>query len=110
MPPTSPAHLGDQRVRNLEVGVDVLDVVVLVQQVHQLQQLLAGVVVDGDRVLRLPGQRRLAGFAEFRFERLGDIPKGFLRGVDLVTAFAGDHVVGAGLDRRVEHRVVGGDT
>src|SRR3979490_1431662 len=75
-----PAHLGDEGVRNLEIGVDVLHVVMLVQLVDQLQQPLAGFVVDRNRVLRLPGQRRLAGFAEFRLQRLGDLAKGFLRG------------------------------
>jgi hypothetical protein len=43
------------------------------EQVDQLQQLLAGLVVDRHGVLRLPGQLRLAGFAEFRLQRLGDV-------------------------------------
>src|SRR5580692_1729497 len=104
-----PSHLGDQRVGDLEIGVDVLDVVVLVQQVDQLQQLLAGLVVHRHGILRFPGQRRLAGLAEFGLQRLGDLAEGLLRGVDLVAVLAGRHVVGAGLDRRIQHRIVGGD-
>ena len=68
-----PAHLRHQRVRDLEIGVDVLHVVVFVQEVDQLEQLLAGLVVDRDRVLRLPGQRCLARLAELRLQRLGDV-------------------------------------
>src|ERR1700692_2445519 len=89
----SPAHLRHQRVGNLEIGVDVLDVVVLVQEVDQLEQLLAALVVDRHGVLRLPGQRRLARFAEFRLQRLGDLAKGLRRGIDLVAALARRHVV-----------------
>src|SRR5580692_10059843 len=104
-----PTHLGDQCVGSLEIGVDILDVVMLVQQVDQLQQLLAGLVVHRHGILRLPRQRRLAGLAEFCLQRLGDLPEGLLRGIDLVTVLAGGHVVGAGLDRRIQHRIVGGD-
>src|SRR5207245_8876702 len=43
------------------------------------------------------------------FQRLGDIAIAFGRSVDLVATFARDHVVGAGLDRGIEHGVVGGD-
>src|SRR4051794_39488128 len=63
-----PAHLRHQRVGHLEIRVDVLHVVVLVEQVDQFQQFLAGDVVDRDGVLRLPGQRRLARLAEFCFQ------------------------------------------
>src|SRR5665213_1797673 len=104
-----PAQLRHQRVRYLEIGIDVLDVVVLVEQVDQLQQLLAALIVDRYGVLRLPGQRCLARFPEFRFQRLGDLAKGLRRGVDLMAALARGHIVGAALDRRIEHRVVGGD-
>src|SRR5690606_22015193 len=48
------AELGDQRVGQLEIGVDVLNVVVLVQVVDQLEQLLAGVVINRDGVLGPP--------------------------------------------------------
>ena len=47
-------HLLHQRVRHLEIGVDVLHVVAFVERLDQLQELLAGLVVDRDRVLRLP--------------------------------------------------------
>src|ERR1700677_343473 len=103
------SHPGDQRVGNLEIGIDILHVVVLVQQVDQLQQLLAGLVVHRHGILRLPGQRRLAGLAEFGLQRPGDLAKGLLRRVDLVAGLAGRYVVGAGLDRRIQHRIVGGD-
>src|SRR5690348_7721564 len=56
----SPAQLRQQGVRDLEICEYVLNVVVLVEKVDQLQQLFAGLVVDGNRVLRLPGQRCLA--------------------------------------------------
>src|SRR5450631_1206097 len=83
---SSPAHPGDQRVRDLEIGEHVLHVVVLVQQIDQLQEPLAGLVVDRDRVVRFPGQCRLAGFAKFRLQRLCDFAKGLLRGVNLMPA------------------------
>src|SRR5256885_10303052 len=71
----SPAHPGDQRVRNLEIGIDVLHVVVLIQEIDQLQQLLAGLVIHRQGIVRFPGQRRLAGFAEFSLQRLGHFAK-----------------------------------
>src|ERR1700743_2145422 len=80
--PTLSAHPGDKRVGDLEIGVDVLHVVMFVEEIDQLDQLLAGFVVDGDGILRLPDQGRLAGLAKFRLEALGDLAKGFLRGVD----------------------------
>ena len=69
---TPSAHLLHQRVGHFEIGVDVLHVVAVVERLDQLQQLLAGFVVDRDGVLRLPQQRRLARLAEFRLQRLGD--------------------------------------
>ena len=72
-------HLGHQRVGNLEIGVDVLHIVVLVQMINQFQQLLTGLVVHRHGVVRLPGQRRLARFAELGLQRLGDLAKTFLR-------------------------------
>src|SRR3954466_1642044 len=59
----SRAHPADQRVRDLEVGIDVLHVVVLLEGLDQAQQLLALLVVDRHGVLRLPDQRRLARLA-----------------------------------------------
>src|SRR5271165_2839226 len=47
-------HLGDQRVGNLEVGGDVLHVVIILEQADQAQDLFARLVVDRDRVLRSP--------------------------------------------------------
>src|SRR6202035_1492660 len=41
----STAHFRHQRVRHLEIGVNVLHVVMLVQQVDHLEQLFAGLVV-----------------------------------------------------------------
>jgi uncharacterized membrane protein len=64
------AHLGDQRVRNLEIGINVLHVVVLVERVDEFQDLLALLVVDRDRVLRPPHQSGFARLAEFGFQRL----------------------------------------
>src|SRR5437588_9742330 len=94
------AHLGDQRVGDLEIGIDVLDVVVVLQRSDQAQQLLALLVVDGNRVLRLPGERGLARLAELRLERPGNLPQRVGGRVDLVAGLAGDYVLGARLDRR----------
>src|SRR3984957_4319948 len=102
-----PAQSRHQRIRNLEIGEHVLDVVVFVQKVDQFQEPLGGLVIDRHGIMRFPGQRRFSGFAEFCLQRLGDLAEGFLRGVDLVAALAGDDVVGAGLDRGIQHRVVG---
>src|SRR6202035_927948 len=57
------AQLADQRVRHFEIGIDVLDVIVVVERIDQLDDLLALLVVDRDRVLRPPGQRCLARLA-----------------------------------------------
>src|SRR5260370_29512010 len=77
MTPTLCAEPLHQRVRYLEIGVDVLHVVVLVEGLDQLEEFLALLVVDGDRVLRLPHQRRLARLSEFRLQRLGHFAQRF---------------------------------
>ena len=95
-----------QRVRHLEIGVDVLHVVVLVERLDQLEQLLALLVVDRDGVLRLPGERRpCAARRTSPPSALATSPSVILRGVDFVSGLARDHVLGAGLDRRLQHRV-----
>src|SRR5271166_4970675 len=57
-------HLRDQCVGNLEVGGDVLDVVVVLELAEQSKQPLARLVVDRNSVLRPPDEGRLARFAE----------------------------------------------
>ena len=47
-------HLRHQRLGNLEVGGDVLNVVVVFERADETQDLFARLVVDGDRVLRPP--------------------------------------------------------
>jgi hypothetical protein len=47
-------HFRHQRVGNLEVRGDVLHVVVVLQRADEAQDLLARLVVDGDRGLRPP--------------------------------------------------------
>jgi hypothetical protein len=54
----------DQRVRDLEIGVDVLHVVVLVERSISFNSF-SPVSSSPARVLRLPGQRRLAGSPNF---------------------------------------------
>ena len=82
----------------------------LVQEIHQLQQLFAGLIIHGDRVLWLPDQRDLAGLAELGFQRLRHFAVTFRRRIDFVAAFAGGNIVGAGLDRSIEHRIIGSHT
>ena len=76
-PPPCPPHKGEgkaqlirhllhERVGQLEVAVDVLHVVMLLQRLHQPHELLAGLVVDGDRGLRLPDQLGGLRLAELR--------------------------------------------
>jgi hypothetical protein len=100
--PRSAAHPGHQRIRQLEIGIDVLHVVIVVEQVHQPEQLLAIVVVDRDIVLRPPGQGRLAGLAEPGFQRLRYFRETFGGGGDLVAGLARDDIIRAGLDRRLQ--------
>ena len=101
----SRAHLLDQRVRHLEIRIHVLHVVLIVQRIDQLQDLLALLVVDRHGVLRLPGERGLARLAELRFQSLRDIAQQLAGGVDLVTVLARHHVLGARLDRGLEHSI-----
>ena len=58
-------ELRHQRVGNLKIGVDVLHVVILFEHSNEAQNLFARVVVDANRIMRLPSQIRLARLAEF---------------------------------------------
>src|SRR5260370_1485065 len=73
-------------VRQLEVGVDVLHVVVVIERGDQVEQLLGGLALDRRGGLGPPhqfGRRRLAG----RFlERVAHLGEAVLRRVDLVRA------------------------
>src|SRR5271166_788706 len=77
-------HPRDQCVGNLEVGGDVLDVVVVLELADQSQDLLARLVVDRNRVLRPPDERRLARFAVPSLERLLRLGQRLDRGDHLV--------------------------
>ncbi len=52
----SARHPLHQRIRDLEVREDILHVVMLVEQSQKLDDLFARLVVDADRVLRLPDE------------------------------------------------------
>jgi hypothetical protein len=80
------AQPADQRVGNLEIGIDVLDVVVLVERLNEFEEFFALLVVDRDRILRPPYQRGLARFAEFSFQCLRDRAEMILRCVSLMRA------------------------
>ena len=94
-----------ERVRQFEIAVDVLHVVMLLQRLHQAHELLAGLVVDHDRRLRLPDQLGGLRLAEFLFERFGDLVERRVGAIDLVAVLARHHIVGAGLDGGVQHGV-----
>src|ERR1700676_1897561 len=82
--PTSRAQLLHERVGNLEIGIDVLHVVLLVEALDQLDDALALLVVDRHGVLRLPRERGLARLAEFGLQGLADRGKGIRGRVDFV--------------------------
>jgi hypothetical protein len=48
------AHLLDQRVGNLKIGIDILHVLAFIECFNELENLFAGLVVEHDGVLRLP--------------------------------------------------------
>src|SRR6185437_16345662 len=105
----SPLHPRHQRVADLEIRGHILHVVVVIERPDQPENLFAGLVVDENRVLRPPDDRRLARFAELRLQRLLRVLERLDRGHDLVFLRARLYVVGARLDRRIDHRFVAGD-
>src|SRR5258708_30423860 len=80
------AQLLHQCVGDLEIGVDVLHVVVLAERLHQPQDLLALLVIDRDGALRLPHQGGLARLAEFRLHPLGHVAQRFRPAVAFLLA------------------------
>src|SRR5215831_10845709 len=99
-------------VRHLEIGVDVLDVVVVFERGDQVEQRLGGLAFDRRGGLGPPGQLGDRGLAERLLQRLADGVEILLGAVDLVHAIrplAAHHVVGAGLDRLFQHLVGGAD-
>ena len=93
---------------DLEIGVDVLHVVAVFQGFEQLEEAGRGFLVDRRRGLRPPHQPRRLRRAEALLERVA-------HRVEIVGA--GEHdmalvvaldIVGAGLDRRLEHVVGAG--
>src|SRR5215510_5694730 len=99
-------------VRHLEIGVDVLDVVVVFERGDQIEQRLGGVAFDRRGGLGPPGQLGDRGLAQRLLQRLADGVEILLGAVDLVHAIrplAAHHVVGAGLDRLFQDLVGGAD-
>ena len=62
-----------QRVGDVEIRIDILHVVALVEQLDQLDDLFAGLVIKRNRVLRLPEHRRFARLAEFGLKRFCNV-------------------------------------
>src|SRR5690348_13715269 len=92
-------------VRHLLVAPDGLDVVVVVECVHQLQQLLRFVSAHLDLRRRPPRKLRALALAKQRLERLGDFVKVLDAAPDTVTVVIRLHVVGAGFDCRFQNLV-----
>src|SRR3546814_5895354 len=80
--------------------------VVVVKRVDQLEQRLRGRLV-GDLALqrRAPGQLDAFGLAQFGLDRLGDLVQAVDAGPDVVAVLGRFDIVGAGVERRLEHRV-----
>src|SRR5271163_2533432 len=106
---TSALELRDQRIGNLEIGGDVLHIVVFLERADQFQNLLARLVLYHHGILRPPDERGLARLAKVGLQRLLRLAQRLDRSDHLVLLRPGDDVIGAGVDRRLEHRVVGGD-
>ena len=105
-PGASARHLGDQRVGEFDVDIDVLHVVVVLERADR-----------ASRSSRPPRRRPRPCSAAARpapalrgspnFASSAFAPRAALdRGDDLVRLLARLHVLGAGLDRRLQHRVV----
>ena len=75
--PCSIRELRHQRVGNLEIGIDVLHVVIVFEHADEAQNFFARFIVDADRIVRLPDQARLAWLAEFRLRALARPRAGF---------------------------------
>src|SRR3954471_1742536 len=93
------------RVRDLEIGVDVLHVVALVQPLDQLQDLARLVLVEVDADIRHPLDLGALGAAEGGFQAVADGEEILRRAGDLVALRVGFDVERAGLDRRLQHRI-----
>src|SRR5918993_1983143 len=94
-----------RRLRDLEVHEDVLHVVVVLERLDEADQFFRRLVVDIDRILGAPDEGGFLRFAEAGLERLRDLGERTLLAIDLVPVLARGDVVGAGLDRRLEHGV-----
>src|SRR5262245_50112551 len=106
--PGSGRELRQSVVRHLEVGVDVLDVVVVLEGRDQVEQGLQGRALDRRRGLGAPRQLGHRGLAQRLLERLAHRREAVLGAVDLVhgaLAVAAHHVVGAGVDRLLQHLI-----
>ena len=77
----------------------------LLEGLHELHELLAGLVVDGDGGLGLPDELGGLRLAELVLERLGHLVEIALVAIDLVAVFGGDDVVRAGIDGGLQHGV-----
>src|SRR5262249_62403927 len=71
-------------VRHLEIGVDVLDVVVVFERGDQVEQRLGGLAFDRRGGLGPPAELGDRGLAERLLERLAQLAETFLAAVDLV--------------------------
>ncbi|ENN87315.1 hypothetical protein RHSP_26082 [Rhizobium freirei PRF 81] len=98
-------ELGQNFFRNFEVRVDILNVVVVFEAVDELQQRLGLFFVDRHIVLRAPDRLDRFGFAERRFERLGNFTERFEGADDPMTFLVAFDIVSASFDRRFHHLV-----
>src|SRR5207344_3205240 len=92
-------------LRHIEIGVDLLHVVRFFKRVDHAQELLPGLLVDRHLGPRPPHDLNAARLAEARLERLGDLMQLIGIAVDDVSLLARFAVVGAGVDRRLQHLI-----
>src|SRR3954468_7141265 len=92
-------------VGHLLVAPDALDVVVLFQRIHQLEEELRIVAANFHLGRRAPGELRALAFAEQRLERLCDGVQVLDTGPDAVAVLVGPDVAPPRLDGRFQNLV-----
>ncbi len=100
-------ELGQHGVRHLEVGIDVLHVVVVLQGGDQPEHGGGLLLVQGRRQSRLPHRLGRGGLSQLGVERGRYSAQVFERARNKVAVSIGFHIVGAGLDRRLQDGIGG---